>query len=82
MDFLAALEAARDILSRRPGTLHFRRPLQAQLLAGQTGPFPGNPELGSDAARSATNSFPARVQQFLDVFWFLFARTRCGAVWV
>ena len=68
MDLLAALEAARNILARRPGSLHFRRPLQARLLNGQTGPFPGNPEPGGDAALSAANSFPVGVQQFLDVF--------------
>ena len=33
----------------------FPTPPQAQLLDGQTGPFPGSPELGSDAARSAAN---------------------------
>ena len=60
----------------------FPTPPQAQVLDGQTGPFPGNPELGGDAARSAANSFPARVQQFLGVFRFIFARTQCGAVWV
>ena len=68
MGLLAALEAARNILARRPGSLHCRRPLQAPSLNGQTGPFPGNPEPGGDAALISANSFPVRVQQFLDVF--------------
>ena len=69
------------ILSRRPGTLCFRRTLQARLFNGQTGPFLGDPELAMPRVVQATVPPPAPINT-LNFFRSIFARTGRGAAWV